>query len=308
MSFVAVAIAGAAVVGGVVSSRASKNAANTQATAANTAAQVSQNEFNTITQQEQPFMSSGYGAQGQLNYLLGMGPNGDQQQEQPPAADNWGATTPIGAFTNPRGQAPGSWLNTGMGANNMRIPIGEPTSGVPGGTTGGGMPTANRSAAGGYGSLLTPFTAENFKQLSPAYQFQLQQGQQGVMNASEGSQGSLSGSAMKDLIDYNQGLASTSFNNAFNQYQTQQGNIYSRLSDIANRGQNAAANTGQQGSALAGQVAQSVTNAGSAQAAGQIGSANAWSGAIGNLSSLPYLMSGGGYGAALGQGLNMNGP
>lgn len=303
MSFVAVAIVGGAVITGAMGAKASKSAAQTQANAALSSAQVSQNMFNTVNEQERPFRESGYGAQSRLNYLLGIGPNGEEGEEQPPSGDNWGATSPIGSFTNPQGSAPGSWLNTGMGANNMRIPIGE------GSLRENGMPATNRSAAGGYGSLLTPFTAENFKQLSPAYQFQLQQGQQGVMNASAGSQGALSGSAMKDLIDYNQGLASTSFNNAFNQYQTQQGNIYSRLSDIANRGQNAAANVGQQGTALAGQAAQSVTNAGTAQASGQIGAANAWGGAIGNLSSLPWLMSGGGggYGAALGEGLNFGG-
>jgi len=64
--------------------------------------------------------------------------------------------------------------------------------------------------------------AENFKQLSPAYQFQMQQGQQGVLNGDASGQGALSGAAMKDLIGYNQNMANTSLNNAFNQYQTQQ--------------------------------------------------------------------------------------
>ena len=149
----------------------------------------------------------------------------------------------------------------------------------------------------GYGSLTTPFNAQNFKDLSPAYQFQQQQGMQGVLNGDSSGQGALSGATAKDLIEakYNQNLANTSFNNAFNQYQTQTGNIYSRLSGIASMGQNAASNTGQQGTALAGQAAQSATNIGSAQAAGQIELAvNAISGGLSSLSALPWLYGQGG--------------
>jgi len=143
----------------------------------------------------------------------------------------------------------------------------------------------------GFGSLISPFTADTFHQYSPAYQFQMQQGLQGTLNGEAASNGALSGAAQKDLMSYNQNLANTSFNNAFNQYQTQQGNIYARLAGIANLGQNAASNTGQQGTALAGQAAQSATNIGTAQAAGTIGSANALTGGISNLSALPWLYS-----------------
>jgi hypothetical protein len=166
-------------------------------------------------------------------------------------------------------------------------------------------PKTGGAAGMGYGSLLQPFTEQQFKQYSPAYQFQQQQGMQGVLNQDASSQGAESGAASKDLINYNQGLANTAFNNAFNQYQTQQGNIYQRLAGVAQLGQNAAANTGQQGTALAGQAAQSATNIGSAQAAGQVGVANAWSGALG--SAAPWLAYGGGGGGGspysmLGQG------
>jgi len=217
-----------AIGGSLISGSAAESAANTQAGAAENAQQISANEFNTITGQEQPFMNAGYGALGALNQGMGIGAN------------------------NPAAQAQGV----------------------------------------GFGSLSQPFTAQNFQQLSPAYQFQLQQGQQGVLNTDSSGQGALSGASQKDLMGYNQGMANTSFNNAFNQYQTQQGNIYSRLSNIANLGQNAASNTGQQGTALAGQQAQSAQNIGTALAGGQVGAANAYSGGISSLGS--YL---GAYGA-----------
>lgn len=143
------------------------------------------------------------------------------------------------------------------------------------------------SSGGGYGSLLTPFTAKNFHDLSPAYGFQLQQGQQGVLNSDTSTQGALSGAAQKDLIGYSQNMANTSFNNAFNQYQTQQGNIYSRLAGVAGMGQASANNTASQGTALAGQAAQSAQNVGNAYANG----ANGIAGSLGNGAQTAALWS-----------------
>jgi hypothetical protein len=240
----AAVVAGGAIAGSAISANAASSAASTQAGAAENAQAISQQEFNTITGQEQPFMNAGYGALGALNQGMGIG------------------------TANPAAQAQGV----------------------------------------GFGSLSQPFTAQNFQQLSPAYQFQLQQGQQGVLNSDSSGQGALSGASQKDLIGYNQGMANTSFNNAFNQYQTQQGNIYSRLSNIANLGQNAASNTGQQGTALAGQEAQSATNIGTALAGGQVGQANAISGGISNLGSyLGAYGAGGSSNSSYGPGPNSGG-
>jgi len=240
MSWVAVGVAGASLLSGVLGSNASEKAAQEQAAAAARAQQISLGEFNTITQQESPFLGAGYGALSQENYLLGIG-------------------TP------------------GTATNSM--------AGTPG--------TAASSTAGGYGSLLQPFNLSDWQQLSPAYNFQKQQGQQSVLNGAAAGQGAMSGAALKDLTDYNQAEASTSFNNAFNQYQTQQGNIFSRLSGIAGLGQAAASNTAKSGVALAGDAAQSATNIGTAQAAGTIGSASAISGGIN--SAAPWLTYGGGH-------------
>jgi hypothetical protein len=185
------------------------------------------------------------------------------------------------------------FLQAGTGAQsqlNYLLGIGGSPGDSSSGVQGGAVP------AGGYGSLAAPFTADTFKQYSPAYQFQLSQGQQGVLGGDSSGQGALSGAALKDLTSFNQGLAGTSFNNAFNQYQTQQQNIYGRLSDIANRGQSAASQTAQSGTALAGQAAQSATNIGSAQAGGIIGAGNAWSGGASSLGGLLAAYGGGGGG------------
>jgi len=332
------------IAGSVISSNGAQSAADTQAQSAANAQAISQQQYQNTVAQEQPYLQSGYGAQSQLNYLMGIGvpgqvgsnqgqgltnQSGGQPGYDPSSGYTIGANGTIGRLIPGGGlqqgsapiqqgaQSPLSAALSSPGLRNSTNYIGPHSGMTPGGmantqpiasvTQGqsGSSPsnsqgisnfpsTAISSPAGGYGSLLSPFTADTFKQYSPAYQFQLQQGQQGVLNADSSGQGALSGAAQKDLINYNQGLANTSFNNAFNQYQTQQGNIYSRLSGIANQGQNAASNTGAQGTALAGQAAQSATNVGSALAAGQVGAANAWSGAASSLGGLYAAYGGGG--------------
>lgn len=134
-----------------------------------------------------------------------------------------------------------------------------------------------------YGSFTQPFDVEQFyKYEDPGYAFRLQQGQQAIQNGAAAGSGALSGAALKDLIGYNQDAASTEYGNAFNRYQTTQGNIFSRLMGIAQLGQNSASNVGAQGSTLAGNAGQFLSNAGSAQGAGIVGGSNALTGGLTN--------------------------
>jgi hypothetical protein len=242
--------AGATAISGIAGAVASENAAGDQEQAAQSAQQISENEFNTIQQQNAPFIQAGYGALSDLNYLEGIG-------------------TPGTAASYP----------TGPNASGGGV-------GTPG--------TASSSTAGGYGSLTTPFTTANWQQLSPQYNFNLQQGQQNVLNADAAGQGSLSGAALKDLTNYNQSAANNSFNSAFANYTTQQNNIFSRLSGIAGLGQSSANNTGQQGTTLAGQAAGSALAGGAYQAAGTVGAANALGGSL--TGAAPWLAYGAGGG------------
>jgi hypothetical protein len=331
MTWVVTAVVGGSLIGGLLQGNAAKSAAQTQSDAQMQAAQIGLQEFNTITGQEQPFMQAGYGAQNQLNYLLGIGsPQGGGYQPQgqygaTPAPQSGGMTVGYGTsgIGGPSASGPGARLTGGLptgytdlgvsGGKTMplshlyRDPSGNVTSTLPAATGGTGtptgMPTGTQAGApatpgmgGSFGSLLQPFTTDMFHQMSPAYQFQLQQGQQGTLNAANTTGSALAPAAQKELMAYNQNYANTAFNNAFNQYQLQQGNIYNRLAGVAQLGQNAAANLGSQGTQLAGNIGQSVASAGAAQAAGQIGAANAYSGA---LSSLPWL-------AAVGQSAGLS--
>ena len=167
--------------------------------------------------------------------------------------------------------------------------------GTPGQSGQYGATAANGGGAGGYGSLLTPFTTANFKQLSPAYNFQLQQGAQNTLSGAASGQGALSGAAMTGLQANNQGMANTAFNNAFNQYQTQQGNIYARLAGIAQTGQAAASNQATGASNFGSSIGSQVAGAGASLAGGTVGAANSISNGIGN-AALYSAFGGGGSG------------
>lgn len=71
MSWVLVAVGGSALVGAGASYLGSKK----QAQGAERAQDINVDMFNRIMSQQQPFVSSGYGAMGRLNTLLGLNPN-----------------------------------------------------------------------------------------------------------------------------------------------------------------------------------------------------------------------------------------
>jgi hypothetical protein len=129
---------------------------------------------------------------------------------------------------------------------------------------------------GGSGELVQPFDAERFEQYKdPGYDFRLRQGEQALLNKASAGSGAFSGAAIKDLLAYNQDMASTEYGNAFNRYQVQQGNIFSRLSDIARLGQSSAAGVGSAGTQAAATGGQAIMNQGSAYGGGVVGAGGA---------------------------------
>jgi hypothetical protein len=276
MSGIATAVVGGAIIGGI----ASNKAANTQADAANNAANIQYGMWQQEYANQQPWVQSGQAANSELNYLLGLG------------SPNTQTTLPGGGAG---GSATGTFGTGFKGGGAVPQRPGGPTLGVGGA---GHMPAPNDPRAagnatdhpgGGFGSLLSPFTIDTFKQFSPAYKFQQQQGMQGVLNGDASGAGALSGAAQKDLMGFNQELAGTAFNNAFNQYQTQQGNIYARLAGISQTGQTAASNAATGASSFGGNVGSQVANAGTARAGGIVGAANS----LGSIGALPWLTGGG---------------
>ena len=170
-------------------------------------------------------------------------------------------------------------------------------------------------AQSGAGTFQAPTAAQ--AQATPGYQFQLQQGEQALQNSAAASGGLLSTGTAKNLTNYAEGLASTNYQNTynnalnaynenFNVYNTSQNNLYSRLAGLTNTGLSAAGSlsNAQLGGAnslanvnmgAAQQIGGYLTGSGQAAAAGTVGSANALSNGIsGGLN-------------ALGQGVTLSG-
>lgn len=236
------------------------------------------------------FVAAAIGVGGSLlGGLIGAGASESAASQQAAAAMR-GQDISKGMFDTVQGNEK-PFLQAGQGAvGNLNYLLG--IGGTPGDTSSGGPASVAPGAGGGYGSLNSPFTSDTFKSMSPAYQFQLQQGGQGVLNQNASAQGAESGAALKDLMSFNQGLAGTSFNNAFNQYQTQNNNIFGRLNSIATLGSNAGSNSATGASTFANGISNSAQNVGTALAGGTVGAANALTGGL--QSAVPWLQSGAG--------------
>ena len=128
--------------------------------------------------------------------------------------------------------------------------------------------------------------------LAPNYQFMLNQGlgaQSQAMNVGGGGS-NINTANTKFAEDY----ASNAYQNAFNNYQTQQTNIYNKLADIAGIGQQSLANLSNLATGNATNISNLGVGAANAQAAGQVGSAGAISSGLtgaGNTYALASLLN-----------------
>ncbi len=120
------------------------------------------------------------------------------------------------------------------------------------------------------GQPYNPQALEAFRN-SPDYKFAFDQGNQ-ALTFSNAAKGLLqSGSNLKDIVGFGQGLASQQF-----------GNYVNRLSGLANMGQNSAAGAASNALGFAGQMGNTTLAGGQAGASGAVGAANALTGGIGS--------------------------
>ena len=156
----------------------------------------------------------------------------------------------------------------------------------------------------GQGPLNTPFNPADLSQ-TPGYKFALGQGEQAITDTATATGGVGGGNTLKELTQYGQGLASTTYQQQLADYMAQQNQAFGQLDTLAGSGQNAAANLGALGNQAAATSGQDLIGAANATSAGQIGVANALSGGISSLSSnylLMNLIGGGGFGGSFGGG------
>jgi hypothetical protein len=177
----------------------------------------------------------------------------------------------------------------------------------------------------GYGSFSAPTAAQ--AAATPGYQFQLSQGLQALNNSAAATGGLVGGNAMKGIEDYAQGLASTNYQNAFNNslasystnfntFNTGQNNLFNRLFGSTQLGagtQNSLNSLLQSGAGMqsnvdlstGAEIAQQQNNAAAARASGIIGSTNAWTNSLGNIFNMGQSFLGSQQGA--GSMLNQSG-
>ena len=207
-----------------------------------------------------------------LSGLLGANASNKAAQIQSNAANN--ASQLTANMFNIQNQQQQPYRTTGYGALNTINSL------MPGNYVqydANGNPT---TAGTGSGYLTNQFNASDLNaQLSPGYAFQLQQGQNANLNAANALGGRVGGNALQGLQNYTQGLAQTNYQNAFQNYQNQRQNIYNTLAGIAGIGQTSQQQTGNLAQNAATTQGQLGVGGASALAAGQVGQANAYTGA-----------------------------
>jgi hypothetical protein len=191
-------VAAATIASSLIGASSSKSAANTQAAAANRAAELQNEQFQQTRQDQMPWMKAGEGA---LNKLVG-------------AVD---------------------YQKFGM----------------------------------------------NQFQQDPGYAFRLSEGQKALDRSAAARGGLISGGALKAAQRYGQDMGSQEYMNAFNRYQTERSAMLNPLQSLAGVGQTTAAQLGQTGAANAANVGNLITGGAAAQAAGQVGAANAFTSGVG---------------------------
>lgn len=130
--------------------------------------------------------------------------------------------------------------------------------------------------------LTAPITMnEATLQQTPGYQFNLTQGLKAAQNSAAARGLGESGAALKGASTFATGLADSTYQNQFNNANTNNTNAYNRLMGLVSTGENAAAQTGNAGTAAANTAASAQIGAGNANAA----AANATGGALSNLSN-----------------------
>lgn len=131
---------------------------------------------------------------------------------------------------------------------------------------------------------------ETMLQQTPGYQFNLTQGLKSVQNSAAARGLGVSGAALKGAASYATGLADSTYQNQFNNAQTNRTTAYNMLSGQQNLGESAAAGVGAAGIQTGQGVASNQIGAGNAAAAAALNTGSAIGGAA-NSATQGYLLS-----------------
>jgi hypothetical protein len=260
MSWVAVAIGGAAVVGAVSSNQASKratgaanDATNASINQSNAAVAESRRQYDLSRADYQPYLQAGTGALGKLQALYGIGGGGQFDSGAYLAANPDVAADPYWSQHAQEHYA-------AYGKNEGRSPTFTPTT--------GGTPD------------LSGFTT------GPDYQFNLAEGQKAIDRSLSARGKALSGQGVKEGVRYASGMASGEFGNYVNRLSAMAGIGQSATGAVTTAGQNysGAVMTGAQNNSTA------LMNAGNARASAYLQNGQTTGNTVNGLASNFLLM------------------
>jgi hypothetical protein len=129
------------------------------------------------------------------------------------------------------------------------------------------------------GELYRNFEASDFK-VDPGYNFILQQGQQALDRRRAAGGSFQSGSAIKEAVDYNQGMADQQYGKAYDRFNNNRAIRYNQLAGVSGAGQIATNNLAAVGANKSNNVSDALIYQGNARASGYMGIANAFNGGL----------------------------
>lgn len=301
MSYGMVAVAGATLIGGMMSADAASSASGKQVAATNRATDIQKQMFDKQIELQQPFRDTGLNANNRLAYLLGLStdPGGvsgsgssglsyDQLRAQLAPQftrqEEYTVPIPIGYYGDGEGTDFGQRKTRTIVDQNgldksiqsrMQQQMQEQSA----------LEMARAGGDSNFGSLMRDFSAADFE-ADPGYAFRQSEGMKGIENSAAARGGLLSGGALKGIQRFGQDLASQEYGNAYQRFNANQTNKYNRLAGIVNTGQGATNQVSNAAGQFGQQAGSNMIGAGNAQAAGIVGGANAINGAIGQGSNI----------------------
>jgi hypothetical protein len=147
------------------------------------------------------------------------------------------------------------------------------------------------------GYLTAQPSMNDLTRLMPNYQFGLQQGMGQLNSQMNAAGGAISGNAIQGANQFAQDYAGNQLGNAFNMYQANRSNVISNVNALTGVGQNANQIVANMAGGTSANVGNQLSSIGNAQAAATMGQANAYAGALNNISNYAMLYgmrSGGG--------------
>jgi hypothetical protein len=179
--------------------------------------------------------------------------------------------------------------NAGLSAQNQLLGIGANAANLYTPYQGVGLQGVNNlSQLANSGYLTQQFGPQQLQgNLAPNYQFMLNQGLGANTEASNVSGGGSNVNRSNQVFAQN--YASNAYQNAFNNFQSQRTNILNANNLLAGIGQNAVSGSANTQLGVGTQISNITQGIGNAQAAGQIGTANAYSSGASNIGNTALL-------------------